>query len=156
MAHMLRSDGPSVRGSDLPSHVTGRRHVRRSLLLSSTARASHDSLLELTVAQRAVLETQSLELCLQGLVLASLTGVVLLLQDALARSDARREVTAALAAVYVEFGYHRVAVTLRTLHLLAGLILRRVPRKELDRQVFVALALLLGHVWEPLQLHERF
>ena len=62
---------------------------------------------------------------------------------------------AAFTAVYVEFSYHRGAVTLRTLVLLAGLILRRMPRKELDCQVFVALALLLGHVREPLQLHER-
>ena len=84
MAHILRSDGPSVRISDLPSHVPSRRHIRRPLLLSGTARTSHDSLLKLTVTQRAMLEAQSLQLCLEGLMLASLTGVVLLLQDTLA------------------------------------------------------------------------
>ena len=118
-----------VSASDLSPDIAGRRHVGGPLLFGCPRGTSHDPLLELTVAKRAVLEAQCLKLCLKCFVLASLASVVLLLQDALARSDARREVTATLATVYVKLSDHGVAVALRTLHLLAGLVHGRMPRE---------------------------
>ena len=56
---------------------------------------------DLSVAERAVLELEVVEFTLKGLVLAGLAGVVLLSEDALATGNAGREVTAALSAVDV-------------------------------------------------------
>ena len=91
-------------------------------------------------------EAQRLEFCLESLVLACLASVVLLLEDTLTRSYARREVTATLITVYVELAYHRVTITLRTLHLLTRPVRRRMPREELDRQILIARTLLLSQL----------
>jgi len=53
------------------------------------------------VAKRAVFDGQQLKFGFQRLVLTGFAGVVLLRQNALARSNARREVAAALSAVDV-------------------------------------------------------
>ena len=89
--------------------------------------STHDARVNLAVAQRAMFEAQRLEFCLESLVLACLASVVLLLEDTLTRSYARREVTATLITVDVELAYHRVTITLRTLHLLTGPVRRRMP-----------------------------
>ena len=101
-----------------------------------------------------MLETERLEFLLESLMLASLASVVLLGKDALTRGYACREVTAAFATIDVELSDHCATVTLRALHCLAGPVGGWMPREQLDRQVFVVLALLLRQVWKPLQLHE--
>ena len=53
------------------------------------------------MAERAVFDGQQLKFGFQRLVLTGFAGVVLLRQNALARSNARREVAAALSAVDV-------------------------------------------------------
>ena len=104
------------------------------------------------MAQRAVAKLESPQGRLQGLVLASLASVVLLGKDALARGYAAREVTAALAARDIILGDERLAARLWTLELSLLRVGRRMPAEQLESQVFVLFALLLGQRFESFKL----
>ena len=106
------------------------------------------------MAKRAVAQFKRAKRLLQSLMLARLASVVLLSQDALARGDARREMTAAVATINVELSDESVAAGLGALLLLLLLVGRRVSAEELEGKVFVLRALLRRQRLEPLKLDE--
>lgn len=87
---------------------------------------------DLSVAEGAVLEAQLVQLGEEGLVLASLTSVVVLQEDALTRSDAGGEVTTTVTAVDVVIIYLSVAAALGAVELLLRHINRRSSGEKLD------------------------
>ena len=104
------------------------------------------------MAQRAVAKLESPQGRLQGLMLANLASIVLLGKDALARSYAAREVTAALAARDIILGDERLAVRFWTLELSFLRVGWRMPAEQLESQVFILLSLLLGQRFESFKL----
>ena len=103
----------------------------------------------------AVLELQVGELILKRFVFASLALVVVLSQDALARSNAGREVAAALFAVDVELSDGGFALSLGTVELLPRTVDWRVLGEEVDSQLLKRLPFLLSQFFQSLQLHKR-
>lgn len=111
-------------------------------------------IVDLRVAQRAVLQLKVLQLLVQGLMLADLARVVLLLKDAHATGNAWRVMSSTLLASDVKL-VDEVA-TLRTVELLLFLrIVRGESREQVDSQKLIGLPLLLGDRIKSLKLVQR-
>lgn len=88
--------------------------------------------------------------------LANLTGVEVLQEDTLARSNAGREVRATVATVDVVVINLSVAAALRAVELLVRDIDWRLPREKLDGQSFISFSLNLREFGKSLQFDEGF
>ena len=104
------------------------------------------------MAESAVAELEGSQSRIKGLMLADLASVVFLSQDTLARSDAWREVTTTLPAIYIEFCNEGLAVGFGALKLLFLLVGRWMSSKELEGKILVLLTLLCSQRFEPFKL----
>jgi len=87
-----------------------------------------------------MLQLQVLQLLVKRLVLADLTGVVFLFDDAHATGYAGRVVTSTFLTIDVEFSDDRIAFW--TVRFLLRFVVRSVPREKIDGQQFVCFSFL--------------
>lgn len=107
------------------------------------------------MAERAMLQLQVLQLLVQGLMLANLTSVVLLFQNAHATCNARRVMRTAVLTIDVKL-VDDVLALWTVILLLLLCVMWGLSGEEVDRQQLVRLPLLLRNGFKPLKLVQGF